>query len=138
MINKLVTFFFILILIVAFISCSLDRNNPLDPIDHPGVYSPPQVDSLWIDVDSLKWIKPVTALSDTTIYADGYFVWGAKQWDTKFDLLEIKFNADETSSYVNEFHIEEGYLVFKVSSYKIYSSEADTLEGYSSKAVTFP
>jgi len=128
---------FLSFIILSMISCSLDRNNPLDPQANEGVYNPPRVDSLWVYYGNyiLTWQKPSMAVDDSIVYADGYYVWGAREWNTKFDLLDIKPGANDTTYDVENDHIENNYLVFKVSSYLVYAP--DTLQGYFSRAVTF-
>ncbi|MBS3741825.1 MAG: hypothetical protein KGY74_06875 [Candidatus Cloacimonetes bacterium] len=135
--KKLYIAIFVILLIIV-LSCSLDRTNPLDPEVNSNIYTPPRVDSLWVYFNNFKltWIKPYYHDQDTTIYADGYFVWGARSWNTKFDLIDNNVGADNTIIDVEEFYVERNYLVFRVSSYLVYPPN-DTLVGYSSKAVTF-
>src|SRR6056297_1036192 len=135
--KKLYIAIFVILLIIV-LSCSLDRTNPLDPEVNPSIYSPPRVDSLWVYFNNFKltWVKPYYQAQDTTIYADGYFIWGARSWNTKFDLIGNNVGADNTIIDVEEFYVERNYLVFRVSSYLVYPPN-DTLEGYNSKAVTF-
>lgn len=135
----------IILFAVVIFSCSLEHTNPLDPQMNPDVYEPPRVDSLWVYYNNflLTWVKPfyTRQYPDTTIFADGYYIWGAREWNTKFDLLSVNYGANDTTLNVENYHIEDNYLVFKVSSYKVYYPESpfkpDTLEGYSSRAVTF-
>lgn len=117
------------------ISCSLDRDNLLDPAGNPEINYPPTVDSLWVLSSNydLTWLKPRKVINDSILLADGYYVYGAKEYNSKFDRL-----ATQTSSNDTIFNVEDlyDYRWFQVSSYLIYffEGEADTLEGYRSVA----
>lgn len=125
---------FFLLTFICIISCSLERTNPLDPIGSSDVYEPPTIDSIWVTEEQLTWCIPqYTTSTNDTIYPDGYYVYAAKHYDSKYTRIETKLSVMDTTLNITDYWYEDGFRWFKASSYIVYS---DTLEGHLSHPVT--
>lgn len=127
------TILFSSLILLCIISCSLERTNPLDPTGSSDIYKPPEVDSLWVEGEVLEWLIPkyTTSMGDT-IYPDGYYVYAAKGYDSKYTRISTKYSEMDTTYSITD-HWYQGFRWFKTSSYIVYS---DTLEGRLSRPVT--
>ena len=120
--------FFILLLISAILilSCSLSRNNPLDPLGNPDVFAPPvvQIDTLNTDPDLIQWYVAITKEDSL---ADGYYIYGAFQdnYFGTYDRVEKNLSAYDTTFSKGD--VSHEYIWFKITSYNIF--DGDTLEG---------
>ncbi|HHI87374.1 MAG TPA: hypothetical protein ENK03_00320 [Candidatus Cloacimonetes bacterium] len=120
--------FFILLLLSAILilSCSLSRNNPLDPIGNPDVFAPPvvQIDTLNTDPDLIKWYVAITKEDSL---ADGYYIYAAFQdnYFGTYDRVDRNISAYDTTFSKND--VSHEYIWFKITSYNIFNG--DTLEG---------
>jgi hypothetical protein len=131
-------FLLLCIVTVILISCSLDKSNPLDPIDNPDVFYPPEIEFANVNATQhfpgyeLKWYvgKYVTATYDS-IEASGYYLYGAMEYNSQYNVIAIKNKRDTTFNVEDLYHVP-GFHWFKVSSYIVYT---DTLEGHRSKPV---
>ncbi len=120
---------FIVILLILFaVSCSLDRNNPLDPF-HSGIQAPGKVTGINISVTpettiEIQW-DPMNP-----IYIDGYFIYRSQTYDGLYSLI---FEPDETDSLYEDINvvIPGNFYWYKMSAYKIV--EDKKLEGYRSE-----
>ena len=124
--KHLIYFIFITISAILILSCSLSRNNPLDPLGNPDVFAPPivQIDTLNTDPDLIKWHVAVT---DEGNLADGYYIYGAFQdnYFGTFDRVDRGIQPGDT--IFNKKHASFEYIWFKITSYNVF--EGDTLEG---------
>ncbi|MCD6329367.1 MAG: hypothetical protein J7M10_03285 [Candidatus Cloacimonetes bacterium] len=111
---------------ILILSCSLSRNNPLDPLGNPDVFAPPvvQIDTLNTDPDLIKWY---VAITEEDSLADGYYIYGAFQdnYFGTFDKVGKNISAFDTT--FSKDNVSHDYVWFKISSYNIF--EGDTLEG---------
>ncbi len=120
--------YFILLLISAFLilSCSLSRNNPLDPLGNPDVFAPPvvQIDTLNTDPDLIKWYIAITKEDSL---ADGYYIYAAFQdnYFGTYDRVEKNVSAYDTTFSKDD--VSHEYIWFKITSYNVF--DGDTLEG---------
>ncbi len=120
--------FFILLLISAILilSCSLSRNNPLDPLGNPDVFAPPvvQIDTLNTDPDLIQWYVAITKEDSL---ADGYYIYAAFQdnYFGTYDRVEKNLSAYDTTFSKGD--VSHEYIWFKITSYNIF--DGDTLEG---------
>lgn len=120
--------FFILLLLSAILilSCSLSRNNPLDPLGNPDVFAPPvvQIDTLNTYPDLIKWYVAITKEDSL---ADGYYIYAAFQdnYFGTYDRVEKNVSAYDTTFSKND--VSHEYIWFKITSYNIF--DGDTLEG---------
>jgi hypothetical protein len=120
--------FFILLLLSAILilSCSLSRNNPLDPIGNPDVFAPPvvQIDTLNTNPDLIKWY---VAMTKEDSLADGYYIYGAFQqhYFGTYDRVGRNVSAYDTTFSKDD--VSHEYIWFKITSYNIF--DGDTLEG---------
>jgi len=120
--------YFILIAISAILilSCSLSRNNPLDPLGNPDVFAPPvvQIDTLNISPDLIKWY---VAMTKEDSLADGYYIYAAFQ-DNYFGTYDrVGRNISAYDTTFSKDNVSHDYVWFKITSYNIF--ESDTLEG---------
>jgi len=120
--------YFILLFISAILilSCSLSRNNPLDPLGNPDVFAPPvvQIDTLNTDPDLIKWYVAITKEDSL---ADGYYIYGAFQ-DNYFGTYDrVRRNVSAYDTTFSKDYVSHEYVWFKITSYNIF--ENDTLEG---------
>lgn len=130
----------ILLSIFLLIQCSLDRNNLLDPSGNSNTNYPPTIDSLWVNQSdyNLTWLKPIAVTPDSIqIIPDGYFIYGSRKYDTKYDRIHISQSPNDTLFNVENLFNTQGYRWFKVSSYIFYEEYGDTLEGFRSSPKTF-
>ena len=120
--------YFILLALSAtlILSCSLSRNNPLDPIGNPDVFAPPvvQIDTLNTSPDLIKWYVAVTKEDSL---ADGYYIYAAFQ-DNYFGTYDrVGKNISAFDTTFSKDIVSHDYVWFKITSYNIF--ESDTLEG---------
>lgn len=122
-------FLLILAALALLISCSLER-SPLDPVIS-GKY-PPDIDSLWTVSNIIKWNVAVT---DGSVYADGYYIYGAysENYYGKYDRVGQNYNKNDTTISVG--NVSHEYVWFQVSSYILCP---DTLEGHRSETIARP
>jgi len=124
--------FFILIIFIylCIISCSLSRNNPLDPIGNPDVFAPPivQIDTVNTTSNQITWF---VAITEEDSLADGYYIYGAFQnnYFGTYDRVKTRVSPNDTIFDKNE--VSEDYVWFKLSSYNVFNG--DTLEGKSTQ-----
>jgi len=111
---------------VCIISCSLSRNNPLDPLGNPDVFTPPtvQIDTINTNPNIIKWFIGKTKEDSL---ADGYYIYGAFQQNYfgTFDRIDRNPSPEDTIFYKNE--VSTDYVWFKITSYNVFNG--DTLEG---------
>ncbi len=122
-------YFFIVLLafsVIVIISCSLSRNNPLDPIGNPEVFTPPtvQIDTLNTDPNMVKWFIGITKEDSL---ADGYFVYGAFQQNYYGTFDRIDRNPSPVDTFFDKSSVSTDYVWFKITSYNVFNG--DTLEG---------
>ena len=112
------------------ISCSLDRNNPLDPF-HSGIQAPNKVTGINISVTDentveIQW-EPMNP-----IYIDGYFIYRSQTYDGLYSLI---FKPDETDSLYEDINvvIPGNFYWYKMSAFKEIPGTDKYLEGYRSE-----
>ncbi|OPX24179.1 MAG: hypothetical protein B1H05_05505 [Candidatus Cloacimonas sp. 4484_140] len=124
--KHLIYFILLLISAILILSCSLSRNNPLDPIGNPDVFAPPvvQIDTLNTDPDLIKWYVAITKEDSL---ADGYYIYAAFQdnYFGTYDRVDRNISAHDTTFSKND--VSHEYIWFKITSYNIFNG--DTLEG---------
>ena len=124
--KHLIYFILLLISAILILSCSLSRNNPLDPIGNPDVFAPPvvQIDTLNTDPDLIKWYVAITKEDSL---ADGYYIYAAFQdnYFGTYDRVDRNISAYDTTFSKND--VSHEYIWFKITSYNIFNG--DTLEG---------
>jgi hypothetical protein len=118
----------VIILLLLIISCSLKRNNPLDPLNS-GVQAPNKVTGINISVTEednvvIQW----DAMNSN--YIDGYFIYRSQIYD---GLYTIIFEPDEADSLFEDIDvfIPENFYWYKMSAYKMVGDKK--LEGYRSE-----
>lgn len=115
---------------MCIISCSLSRNNPLDPIGNPDVFAPPivQIDTVNTTSNQITWF---VAITEEDSLADGYYIYGAFQnnYFGTYDRVKTRVSPNDTIFDKNE--VSEDYVWFKLSSYNVFNG--DTLEGKSTQ-----
>ncbi len=114
--------------LLLIISCSLDRNNPLDPF-YSGIQAPGKVTGINISITEeytieIQW-EPMNP-----DFIDGYFIYRSQTYD---GLYSIIFEPDEADSLYEDVDvvISENFYWYKMSAYKIV--EDKKLEGYRSE-----
>jgi len=124
MLKKIIVISFLLFAL----SCSLERNNPLDPF-HSGIEAPNKVSGINISVTEednvlIQW----DAMNPNFI--DGYFIYRSRTYD---GLYSIIFEPDETDSLYEDIDviIPPNFYWYKMSAYKIVENKK--LEGYRSE-----
>ena len=124
MLKKFIVMFFLLFVV----SCSLERNNPLDPLNS-GIQAPGKVTGINITVTEednveIQW-EPMNPN-----YIDGYFIYRSQIYDGLYSLI---FEPDETDSLYEDIDviIPPNFYWYKMSAYKIV--EDKKLEGYRSE-----
>ena len=124
--KHLIYFILLLISAILILSCSLSRNNPLDPIGNPDIFAPPvvQIDTLNVDPDLIKWY---VALTKEDSLADGYYIYAAFQdnYFGTYDRIDRNISAYDTTFSKDD--VTHEYVWFKITSYNIF--DGDTLEG---------
>lgn len=121
-------FFFVLVTItgILIISCSLSRNNPLDPLGNPDVFAPPivHIDTLNVNPNLVKWF---IARTEEDSLSDGYNIYAAFQenYFGTFDRVGRNISPNDTTFNKND--VSHEYVWFKITSYNVF--ENDTLEG---------
>lgn len=119
-------FFLLLLSAILILSCSLSRNNPLDPIGNPDVFAPPvvQIDTLNTDPNLIKWYVAITKEDSL---ADGYYIYGAFQdnYFGTYDRVGRGIGPNDTTFLKN--NVSHDYVWFKITSYNIF--DGGTLEG---------
>ena len=121
----------VIILSLLLISCSLERNNPLDPLSS-GVQAPNKVTGINISITEednvlIQWdaINPD--------YIDGYFIYRSQAYDGLYSQLE-DYHTSPTDSLFEDHdvvNIPENRYYYKMSAYKIVENKK--LEGYRSE-----
>jgi|UPI00037E3DCD hypothetical protein len=97
------------------------------------VLLPPGIDTLWTVPNTIKWNVAVT---DDSVYANGYYIYGAfsDNYYGKYDRIGQNYSKNDTTFSVDNASHE--YVWFKVSSYVVV--KPDTLEGYFSEIIGRP
>lgn len=120
----------VITLLLLLISCSLERNNPLDPLNS-GVQAPNKVTGINISVTEednvvIQW----DAMNSN--YIDGYFIYRSQIYD---GLYSIIFEPDETDSLYEDINviISGNFYWYKMSAFKEIPGTDKYLEGYRSE-----
>ena len=118
----------VITLLLLLISCSLERNNPLDPLSS-GIQAPNKVTGINISITEednveIQW----DAINPN--YIDGYFIYRSQTYG---GLYTIIFEPDEADSLFEDIDvvIPEKFYWYKMSAYKMVGDKK--LEGYRSE-----
>ena len=119
----------VIILLLLLISCSLERNNPLDPLNS-GIQAPNKVTGINISITEENTIE-IQWDAINPIYIDGYFIYRS-QIHTG-GLYSIISEPEKTDSLYEDVNVViPGYdYWYKMSAYKIVDGKK--LEGYRSE-----
>ena len=114
--------------LLLIISCSLDRNNPLDP-SVSGIQAPGKVTGINISITEEYTIEIKWDTMNPT-FIDGYFIYRSQIYDGLYSLI---FEPNATDSLYEDINvvIPENFYWYKMSAYKIV--EGEKLEGYRSE-----
>lgn len=110
------------------VSCSLERNNPLDPLNS-GIQAPGKVTGINISVTEENTVE-IQWDSMNPIYIDGYFIYRSQIYDGLYSLIFEPDNTDSLYEDIDVF-IPPNFYWYKMSAYKII--EDKKLEGYRSE-----
>ena len=121
-----ITIVIISLLLVISCSLSLERNNPLDPLNS-GIQAPGKVTGINISVPVENTIEIQWDTMNPN-YIDGYFIYRSQIYDGLYSLI---FEPDETDSLYEDVIIPGPFYWYKMSAYKII--EGKKLEGYRSE-----
>ena len=123
MIKKIYVILFLLILI----SCSLDRDNPIDPL-HSGIDAPRKVTGIEvINVDNdhliISW--------NTMESIDGYYIYRSTYFDGKYGKIVDEISPSDSLFADTDVELPENFYYYKMSAFKEINGEI--LEGYRSE-----
>ena len=118
----------VIIPLLLVISCSLERNNPLDPLNS-GIQAPGKVTGINISVIDETTVEIQWDTMNPN-YIDGYFIYRSQIYDGLFSLI---FEPDKNDSLYedNNLVILENFYWYKMSAYKMVGDKK--LEGYRSE-----
>ncbi len=116
------------IALLLVISCSLKRNNPLDPLSS-GIQAPNKVTGINISITEENNVEIQWDAMNPN-YIDGYFIYRSQTYD---GLYTIIFEPNETDSLYEDIDviIPPNFYWYKMSAYKIIENKK--LEGYRSE-----
>lgn len=111
------------------LSCSLERNNPLDP-SHSGIQAPNKVTGINISVTEENVLIQWDAMNPN--YLDGYYIYRSQTYD---GLYSIIFEPDKTDSLYEDIDviIPPNFYWYKMSAFKEIPGTDKYLEGYRSE-----
>ena len=120
----------VIILLLLIISCSLKRNNPLDPLNS-GVQAPNKVTGINISITEEDNVEIQWDTMNPN-YIDGYFIYRSQTYD---GLYSIIFEPDETDSLYEDIDviIPPNFYWYKMSAFKEIPGTNKYLEGYRSE-----
>ena len=118
------TLIFLIIFLIT-LSCSLDRNNPLDTDNYPSKVLDIQVSYPEDDKVTITWDNQGHANDD------GYFIYRSMSYNGFFEFIQ-EIDDNTINSYEDEDIIigENIYYFYKMSAFRIIDSKK--LEGYRS------
>ena len=123
-----ITIIIITLSLVISCSLSLERNNPLDPLNS-GIQAPGKVTGINISVTEENTIEIQWDIMNP-IYIDGYFIYRSQTYNGLYSLIFEPDNADSLYEDTNVI-IPGNFYWYKMSAYKII--EDKKLEGYRSE-----
>ena len=120
------------VLILAFIiiitSCSLDRSNPLDPLNS-GIQAPGKVTGIQININDFNYID---ISWNPMINVDGFYIYRSQSFAGLYSPLEA-YTTSPTDSLFEDQNviIPDNFYWYKMSAFKIVGNKK--LEGYRSE-----
>jgi len=123
MINKMIT----LICLTSFIiSCSLDRNNPVDPIN-TGTPAPSLVTGLFVQPVNDYWLS-ISWDSDPD-NVDGYYLYRSMSYDGYYELLNVIDHDVSSYDDTDEIDTTNNIYWYKISAFVEIGDDNIRLEG---------
>lgn len=111
-------------------ACELKRTNPLDPLSHQNIISPPKVTGLTASGSGPGIESKYVELTWTrnTNDTDGYYIYRGLAYNAAYARIDTVGNVSPDTQITRIVPIAApGFYYFKVSAYKIYP--AGKLEG---------
>ena len=128
--------FALLLILPLLLSCSLRRDNPLDPLGNPDVVIPGDISGLNVTSFGSNTASPYVDLewdSNSTYNTDGYYVYRSLGYYNKYAIVATVDHAtgggrqSYTHSSENDGSVAPGDYWYAIAAFKSYSG--GTLEG---------
>ena len=127
-----ITIIIITLSLVISCSLSLERNNPLDPLNS-GIQAPGKVTGINISVTEENTIE-IQWDTMNPIYIDGYFIYKSQTYDGLYSSLEDYYTSPTDSLFEDHDVIIPGnFYWYKMSAFKEIPGTDKYLEGYRSE-----
>ncbi len=118
---------YLILFLMVLISCSLERSNPLDPMNS-GTKAPRKVTGIEVmNIENTSIIINWNTMGDI----DGFYIYRSTYFDGKYRRIANNISPSDSLFEDTDVELPENFYWYKMSAYKIV--EEKKLEGYRSE-----